>query len=373
MNIQDRKKSITAEELRRRYNLDELDKDRKAIQLVRNTINRVEIQFQKFIDVISKSLREYPNQTDDNIKVWFFNGVPSSVRPEFTTQAEHLGDLYYDRDNGKAYIYKLVSDEYIWVEITDKPTVNILAIEASYADTGDNKRVVYLEQPTPLYEIGDVWIDGSKYYRCRTRRTEGSYNSFDWILYTDYSDDMVNADTTAELNQLKTTITEDYVSNATLETTVGSIESTVAETYTTIVDVEDMFGQRDSRMDTIENNVSIKQSATDLQINAINSQLTNGVGTVKNSLVTINTDGIKVSTDLSKISTLMTNDTFAIKDNTNTYLAYFGYDEIEGRSKAEMDNLTVTNYFTAGYHRTEGFIDENTNEKRTGWFYVGGA
>ena len=66
----------------------------------------------------------------------------------------------------------------------------------------------------------------------------------------------------------------------------------------------------------------------------------------------------------------MTNNKFAIKDNSGTYLAYFGYDETEGRSKAEMDNLTVTNYFVAGYHRTEKFdIDV---EQRTGWFYVGG-
>ena len=34
-----------------------------------------------------------------------------------------------------------------------------------------------------------------------------------------------------------------------------------------------------------------------------------------------------------------------------------------------MDNLTVDNYFTAGYHRTEKF--EVDGEKRTGFFYVG--
>lgn len=92
---------------------------------------------------------------------------------------------------------------------------------------------------------------------------------------------------------------------------------------------------------------------------------------LKNSLVTIDINGIHVATNLSKIETEMTNNKFAIKDNSGTYLAYFGYDETEGRSKAEMDNLTVTNYFVAGYHRTEKFdID---GEQRTGWFYVGGG
>lgn len=371
MNIQDRKKSFTAEELRRRYNLDALDKDRKAIQLIRNTINRVEIQFQKFIDVINKILIEYPNQTDDNITVWFFNGIPSSERPEIVSQQDHLGDLYYDRDSGNSYEYKLVNNDYTWVQITDDTITHILAIEASCADTGDNKRVIFLQQPTPLYEIGDVWINNGKYYRCRAKRTEGNYNALDWIIYTDYTDDMVNADTAAELNQLKTTVTEDYVSNATFETTVNSIDSIVSETYTYLTEVANSLGETEEKVDQINNQVITNQAATQYSIDVINEQLTNGVGTLRNSLVTIDINGINVSTNLSKISTIMTNNKFAIKDNSGAYLAYFGYDETEGRSKAEMDNLTVTNYFVAGYHRTEKFdID---GEERTGWFYVGGG
>ena len=371
MNIQDRKKSFTAEELRRRYNLDALDKDRKAIQLIRNTINRVEIQFQRFIDVINKVLNEYPNQTDDNITVWFFSGIPSSVNPEFDIQEDHLGDLYYDRENGNSYEYKSVNNVYSWVQIIDEAINNVLAIESSCADTCDNKRVVFLQQPTPLYEIGDVWIDNGQYYRCRAKRTEGNYNALDWIIYTDYSDDMVNADTTAELNQLKTTMTEDYVSNATFETTVNSIDSIVSETYTYVTEVANSLEETEEKVDQINNQVIANQTATQYSIDVINEQLTNGVGTLKNSLVTIDINGINVSTNLSKISTIMTNDTFAIQDNTGTYLAYFGYDEEAGRSKAEMDNLTINNYFTAGYHRQEKF--EIDGEKRTGWFYVGGS
>ena len=90
---------------------------------------------------------------------------------------------------------------------------------------------------------------------------------------------------------------------------------------------------------------------------------------LKNTLVTININGIQVSTNLSKISTLITNDTFAIMSG-DTKLAYFGYDETLGRSVSQMDNLTVTNYFTVGYHRAEGY--EENGENRTGWFYVGG-
>ena len=370
MNIQDRKKSFTAEELRRRYNLDALDKDRKAIQLIRNTINRVEIQFQRFIDVINNSLREYPNQTDDNITVWFFSGIPSIERPEIDIQQDHLGDLYYDRENGNSYEYKLINNDYEWVQITDEAINNVLAIESSCADTCDNKRVVFLQQPTPLYEIGDVWIDNGQYYRCRAKRTEGNYNALDWIIYTDYSDDMVNADTTAELNQLKVNVTENYVSNATFESDMGSLEGRVSETYTYLTEVADSLGETEEKVDQINNQVITNQDATQYSIDVINEKLTNGVGVLRNSLVTININGINVSTNLSKISTIVTNNTFAIMSGT-TKLAYFGYDENEGRSISEMDNLTVKEYFVAGYHRTEKF--EINNEQRTGWFYVGGG
>lgn len=66
----------------------------------------------------------------------------------------------------------------------------------------------------------------------------------------------------------------------------------------------------------------------------------------------------------------MTNDNFVIKSG-DTILAYFGYDSSIGSTKAEMDNLTVTNYFITGYHRIEKFdID---GEERTGIFFIGGV
>ena len=79
--------------------------------------------------------------------------------------------------------------------------------------------------------------------------------------------------------------------------------------------------------------------------------------------------GLNVSTDNSKISTTMTNNSFEIKDSGDNVLAFFGYDETENISKSQMDNLTVTNYFVSGYHRTEKF--ERNGERRTGHFYIG--
>lgn len=150
--------------------------------------------------------------------------------------------------------------------------------------------------------------------------------------------------------------------------TTGTLNTSVIEGYDSLtISVQsntDALGELNDVVDGINGNIN---ALTD-DIADINN---NGVNKLKNTLVTIDTNGINVSTNLSKISTIMTNNTFAIKDNADNYLAYFGYDETEGKSKSEMDNLTVTNYFVAGYHRTEKF--EINSEQRTGWFYVGGG
>lgn len=105
-------------------------------------------------------------------------------------------------------------------------------------------------------------------------------------------------------------------------------------------------------------------------VTAIQSEINEGVGKVKTTSATLDDSGLSISTDTSKISTQITNNSFEIKDSGNNTLAFFGYDELEGISKAEMDNLTVTNYFVAGVHRIEKY--EENFEERTGFFYIGG-
>lgn len=123
-----------------------------------------------------------------------------------------------------------------------------------------------------------------------------------------------------------------------------------------------------SDLNTLTNTVQETITSTEDRIEVIENQLVNGVENVRNNLVTIDINGINVSTNLSEIQTLMTNDKFVIKSG-DTILAYFGYDTDIGSTKAEMDNLTVTNYFITGYHRIEKFdID---GEQHTGVFYIG--
>lgn len=153
----------------------------------------------------------------------------------------------------------------------------------------------------------------------------------------------------------------------------GEITLVVGETNanTTNIDtLSQIVDDQGNQIDALGTRITQNVNSITASITGIQEELENGVGKVKTTSVTIDNSGLNVSTDTSKISTQITNNAFEIKDSGNNTIAYFGYDETEGISKAEMDNLTVTNYFVAGVHRVETY--EDNGEERTGWFYIGG-
>lgn len=339
MNNQDKRKTLTVEQLRQRYNFEDIAKTKKATELIRETLNRVEVQFQRFIDIINRSLSEYPSQADGNITAWFFNGIPTISQPEFTTPEDHLGDVYYDRDSGKAYEYELVDNDYEWVEITDSLTVEVLSIEASAADTADNRRVVNIVQPTPPYTIGDVYIKDGKYYRCRASRSEGNYNSLDWIPSSEYTDEMVGADTKAELNRLETEVHEGYVSNATFETTVNSINGRVDETYSYTNTVKNALDQTDEELEEVKNTVLANQTATEYSINVINQQLINGVVKFDTGTgYTFDIEGLKINKTGSIMRLILDNNGLVVYRNNEEVLRA----DSDG---VNAENMTVRKFY----------------------------
>jgi len=347
MNNQDKRKSLTAEELRQRYNFEDIEKTKKATQLIRETLNRVEVQFQRFIDIINRSLSEYPSQADGNITAWFFNGIPTTTQPEFTTPLDHLGDVYYDRDSGKVYEYELVDNNYEWVEIIDAKTIEVLSIEASAADTADNSRVVNIVQPTPPYSIGDVYIKDGKYYRCRASRSEGNYNPLDWIPSTEYTDEMVGADTKAELNRLEVEVHEGYVSNATFETTVNSINGRVEETYSYTNTVKNALDQTDEELEEVKNTVLANQTATEYSINVINQQLIDGVVKFDTGTgYTFDLEGLKINKTGSIIRLLLDNNGLRVYRNNDEVLRA----DSDG---VNAENLTVRKFYVQRPIRVE--------------------
>ena len=72
-----------------------------------------------------------------------------------------------------------------WHEIADSDAVRALQNAAKAQDTADKKRRVFVVQPTPPYEIGDLWAqgdgDGKDILKCKTAKTAGqTFAQDDW-------------------------------------------------------------------------------------------------------------------------------------------------------------------------------------------------
>lgn len=71
-----------------------------------------------------------------------------------------------------------------WHEIADSDAVLALQKAAEAQDTADEKRRVFVSQPTPPYEVGDLWAQGGAsgedILKCTTARATGSFQQSDW-------------------------------------------------------------------------------------------------------------------------------------------------------------------------------------------------
>lgn len=168
----------------------------------------------------SQVITDLQNQVDGAIETWFYEGVPTLTNApasSWTTDKDkdtHLGDLYYDNKTGKAYRFAKDGNTYKWAVITDTDIAKALSDASKAQETADGKMKVFSTQPTPPYQVGDIWVnatypsDGSTYknevLRCQTKKAAGSLFAIgDWIKASKYTDDTVAnaAKTTAEKAQ----------------------------------------------------------------------------------------------------------------------------------------------------------------------------
>lgn len=155
--------------------------------------------------------------------------------------------------------------------------------------------------------------------------------------------------------------------NASLTTTVGTVESLTTNTQ----DIENTLKQTTETINELSTTVTQNNQTVQTQITQINNNINQGVETLRNTLVTIDINGISVAYSEESFKSLITNKNFQIKDGSNE-IAFFGYDENLQKTIARIKELE-TERLTSGNHRCEPFVDDATNEERSGWFYIGGV
>lgn len=229
-----------------------------------------------FADTVDR-IDQIKDQVDKSFMSWFYDGEPTSANvpaKDWTTEDAkrlHIGDLYYDTTSGFSYEWVFKNNAYSWQRITDSGIKKALDDASQAQDTADGKRRVFYDTPSPPYDKGDMWTQGTggDILVCQVSRTiTGSYNRADWTIASKYTDDTVanraeekadNAQSSADKanNDLATFKTE-Y--NSDMKVTKELIESRVnATTYT-----EDMSGLKE-RVSSAETKISQNSDAITLR------------------------------------------------------------------------------------------------------------
>ena len=226
----DYQRLITTEDIQRRYNLQNLESERKIIHTLNNNLTKTFGIIKNYI-ACTTSL--------ESKEQYFYNGTPTLDNypaSEWDDLDDHLNTLYYDREEGKVYIFKYNSDDdyYYWEESTDSSLLTAMSVANSQSDVSeDGLRRVFYEQPTVPYNVGDIWINGSKIYRCLRNETEDSEFYFDdWIDYLEYTDDVATNNALRILGEFKETVETEYATKVLLETTAQSITAEVSRVQT---------------------------------------------------------------------------------------------------------------------------------------------
>ena len=332
------------------------------------------------------------NEDDDEVEIRYITETNDTIDEEFLKNVNvEFGEKYGPVNS--IVLSRSAESDNVYLRDEESVTENGLC-EIKIKDNqimNFNDRSDYLQdilnQLDGLeYYINDFTSTGITYFElCDRYNVEVFGNTYSCILFNDETKVTQGLEEVIYTDMPEGTVTDYSKADKTdrrinqvyiiADKQAGQIQSLVTQNIENETQIRELQTQMTQTSESLQVSVSelteqLNQTSQDLSesIDNINSTLNDGVETLKNTLVTIDINGISVSTNTSAISTLMTNDKFAIQTKSGSVLAYFGYDYNIGKTVSRMDNLEITTYLTAGYHR-----QEKMSNGRTGWFYNGGA
>ena len=181
---------------------------------------KAETEVNNFIsNTYTTDINNLQSQIDGQIETFFYDyeptlqNIPASGWTTNEERKKHEGDLFYWKSKGYAYRFMQDGATWKWQLVQDTDITLALATAEKAQDTADHKRRVFVVQPEPPYDIGDLWTQGSNgdLMRCKVARASGSYSVDDWEKASKYTDDssldlFINGVFKDSLNSLKTQI-----------------------------------------------------------------------------------------------------------------------------------------------------------------------
>lgn len=309
----------TAQDLERKYNFSSMQ---TAIKQSEQGITKISSELDNFVSATVSTLDNLQNQIDGNITTFYYSGVPtlSNLPASEWSQTEynvHLGDLYYDKNTGYAYrfYYDSENDVYGWVKLTDSDVTQALALANSASDTADSKRRVFLVQPTPPYDNGDLWINNQEIYICQiSKGINESFSVNDFINNLKYTDD-------------------------TLATQIGNQLTVIAGTVSVI--------------EQSNNDLNVRFTTQQEVFDALNNKVVGMEGTLADMSFNFSTKGLAIGSSLDSNSSLL----------NNTGIKVYNYTKLNAifnNKGSGIDKLIVTGTAQLGYLK---FIKSTKNNE----------
>ena len=297
-----------AQDLERKYNFSSMQ---KAIKQSEQGITKISSELDNFVSATVGTLDNLQEQIDGNITTYYYSGVPTLLNVPASTWSQseynvHLGDLYYDKTTGYAYrfYYDSDNDVYGWVKLTDSDVTQALALANSASDTADSKRRVFLVQPTPPYDNGDLWINNREIYICQiSKGSNETFSSNDFINNLKYTDD-------------------------TLATQIGNQLTIVAGTVSTI--------------ERSNNELNVRFTTQQEVFDELNNKVIGMEGTLADMSFNFSTKGLSVGSSLDPNSSLL----------NNTGIKVYNYTKLNAifnNKGSGIDKLIVTGTAQIGY------------------------
>ena len=160
---------------------------------------KAETEVNNFIsNTYTTDINNLQSQIDGQIETFFYDyeptlqNIPASEWTANTERKKHEGDLFYWKSKGYAYRFMQDGATWKWQLVQDTDITLALAAAEKAQDTADHKRRVFVVQPEPPYDIGDLWCQGGSgdIMQCKTAKAAGgTFNNSDWQRASKYTDD----------------------------------------------------------------------------------------------------------------------------------------------------------------------------------------
>lgn len=269
---------------------DDINDNLDSLNLVRDYVN----------NLLPQELQGLQDQIDGVVDDWYYPHSPTSGNlpaSDWTTlqlKKDHEGDRFTNTqpfvdeattpDSGKQWRWLETSTNvFEWVLIPNSEGAIALNRANEAFDLADGKRRIFVAQPFPPYDIGDMWVQGEAgdIMRCATARLSGSYVAADWVKASKYTDDAraILAETNAK--QYADTL------KGQTDNEIGQVNQALTDFETEVNGIfkTGVIGEAEAlSIERYKNTLAVEKSDVDARYNLVydNTQLT---GTPKTDLL----------------------------------------------------------------------------------------